>query len=206
LNTGNDPPGGAVVRRCRVEDNRGDGIHAVFRGVVIDSNVVRRNAGHGIHAASHDVTVHANRVEDNGRGLAAFGDLTFGPSLVTRNVVLRNLATGVEIGGTGVGLDRNQSKYNVGAGFDIAGRGHIVTLNIAVSNDDDGYVVSATDSTFERNTSNFNGRAVQDEAADGYGIVDTTADGGTAGTSNWYSANGCTGNGLGTSLPAGLCF
>jgi hypothetical protein len=150
--------------------------------------------------------VSLNRVEDNEQGLVVFADGDFGPTSVTRNVALRNLADGVEIRGGGVLVDRNQSKYSLGEGFDITGTGHTVTLNIAVSNGEDGFTVSATESTFERNTANYNGRANHGQPADGYGILDTTRDSGTGGTANTYSANRCTGNGLGDSSPPGLCF
>jgi len=206
LNIGNDPPGGGVVQRCRVEDNRGDGIVAGARGVVVKSNIVRRNAGRGIDVGSSGNTVSLNRVEDNDQGIVVFADGDFGPTSVTRNVVLRNRGDGVEIKGVGVLVDRNQSKYNLGEGFDITGTGHAVTLNIAVSNGEDGFTVSATGSTFERNSANYNGRADRGQPADGYGILDTTRDSGTGGTANTYSANRCTGNGLGDSSPPGLCF
>jgi hypothetical protein len=207
VDTGNDPPGGGVVRRCRVEDNQGDGILGGFRGVAIQSNVVRRNAGRAIAVCCSGNTVSLNRVEDNEQGIVVFGaSPEHGPTSVTRNVVLRNRRDGITITGLGVPVDRNQSKYNGGEGFDIAGTGHTVTLNIAVSNGEDGFTVAATDSTFERNTANFNGRASRAEEADGYGILDTTAGSGTAGTANTYRANRCTGNGLDDSSPPGLCF
>jgi hypothetical protein len=208
LSTGTDPPGRGLVQRCRVEDNQGHGIIGGFRGVVIQSNVVRRNAGRGIDAGDSASTVTLNRVEDNDEGIVVSASTPeHGPTSVTRNVVLRNRGAGVTIKhGRGVLLDRNQSKYNAGQGFDIAGSEHTVTLNIAVGNGEDGFTVSAVGSTFRRNTANFNGRADRGQPADGYGILDTTVGDGTGGTANTYTANRCTGNGLGDSSPPGLCF
>jgi hypothetical protein len=203
LDVGNDPPGGGVVQRCRVEDSAGNGIEVGGRLAVAGSNIARRNAGHGIVVGGNANTVTLNRVEDNQQsGLVVFGGPPeLGLTSVTRNVASRNRGTGVQIDGDSVLVDRNQSKYNDGEGFEIGGGGHTVTLNIAVTNEENGFVVSATDTTLERNTANYNGRAHGSELADGYGIVDTTA-----ATMNWYSGNGCTGNGLGNSLPRGLCF
>jgi parallel beta-helix repeat protein len=197
VSTGNDPPGGSLVQRCRVEDNQGSGIVGGFRGAVIRSNIVRRNAGPGIDVGGSGNTVHLNRVEGNEQGIVvSSASPEHGTTSVTRNVVLRNGAEGVAINGHAVLVDRNQSKYNLGAAFDVAGTGHTVTLNIAVDNTDNGFTVAATGSTFERNTASYN---------DGHGIKDTTSGIGTGGTANTYRANRCTGNGLGASWPPGLC-
>jgi hypothetical protein len=196
-------PGGNRVRGCRVEDNVGDGIVLLEESgdvvnAVIESNLVRRNAGNGIDVQAGSTVVSLNRVEDNDQGIVVSGTSPeLATTSITRNVVLRNRTDGVVIDGVGLLVDRNQSKFNAGEGFNIAGTGHTVTLNIALDNGDDGFTVSATDSTLARNTASYN---------DGVGIRDTTAGNGTAGTANTYTANRCTGNGLGNSSPPGLCF
>ena len=200
--TGNDPPGGGLVQRCRVEDNQGDGIDVDFRGIVVKSNIVRRNTGRGINVGGFANTVILNRVESNGRGLSVLSqsDHPDFQTVVARNVVLRNDVAGVVITGENVLVDRNWSKYNVSAGFEIEGRGHTVTLNQAVSNEFDGFGVFCIGCRFERNASNYNGRDTG-----GSGIFDGTSGGGTGGTANTYSRNSCTGNGFGDSDPTGLC-
>jgi hypothetical protein len=202
LDSDNQGPGDGVVRHCRVEDNQGDGITVDFTGNLVESNIARRNAGTGIVACCRGNLVRLNRVESNGLGMSIDSQTDF-PGFVTsieRNVALRNETGGIEISGVGVLVDRNQSKYNHGEGFDVTGSRHTFTLNIAVQNHEDGYTVFATESVFQRNTANYNG--LPDV---GYGILDGTSDSGTEGTANTYSGNRCTGNGLGDSLPAGLC-
>jgi hypothetical protein len=208
LGTGDEPPGGGVVQRCHVDDNQGHGIDVGYRGIVVQKNTVRRNTGRGIVACCRENLVSLNRVEGNGYGLSVGSDFDV-PSLLTsveRNVVLRNLAGGVRITGVGVLVEHNQSKFNGSEGFDITGTEHTVTLNIAVSNGGDGYAVSSAGTAFQNNTANHNGRVEPGQPADGYGIRDTTTGSGTGGTDNTYSANRCTGNGLGGSSPQGLCL
>jgi hypothetical protein len=202
LDSDNEGPGDGVVRNCRVEDNRGDGITVDFTGNLVESNIARRNTGTGIVACCRGNLVRLNRAESNGQGIAVDSHTDF-PGFVTRferNIALRNHTDGIEISGEGVLVDRNQSKYNRGEGFQVTGSRHTFTLNIAVDNDQDGYTVFATDSVFERNTANYNG--LPDV---GYGILDGTTDTGTSVTANTYTGNRCTGNGLGDSSPAGLC-
>lgn len=197
----------SLLTGLQVRQN-GVGIEISASNTIVEKSVVRHNDGDCI-VVNDDVlvaqdknTVRLNRCEDNGgRGLVIRGNM----NTVARNVLLRNGSDGADIDGTGDTVDRNQSKYNGGEGFKIDGSAHTVTLNISLGNGADGYTVLATGSTFQRNTANYNGRAENGQPADGYGILDTTAGTGTGGTANTYAKNGCTGNGLGNSSPAGLC-
>ena len=187
--------------------SNGEGINISASSTTVTQSVIRRNDGDCLILLNgpqvEDLnTVSLIRCEDNGgNGLVVFGVM----NTVARNVLLRNGGDGAIIGGAGDIIDRNQSKYNGGSGYDIVGLNHAATLNIAQSNGADGFTVSAGGSTFERNSSSYNGRAEDGQPADGFGIRDTSTDGGTSGTANFYSANNCTGNGLGDSSPAGLC-
>lgn len=204
LGSRGDTTNANTVRRCRVEDNQGTGIDVAFNRNIVTSNIVRRNSGSGILVGGDGNLVNLNQVESNGfEGIFVGGgsDLAiFGPSTVARNTVFRNTRHGVAIGGDGVLVDRNQSKYNGGEGFSIGGRQHTVFRNVAVSNAQDGFTVSGHGCLFDRNRADYNGRP-----AAGFGILDGTGGSGTAGTANSYVNNGCTGNGLGASSPPGLC-
>src|SRR5262245_5257101 len=197
---------GSTLTDLQIISN-GAGINISASDTTVTKSVIRRNEADCLFVldgpALQDLnTVTLNRCEDNGgTGLVVTGVL----NTIARNVLLRNGGSGADINGEGHTIDRNQSKYNGGAGYEILGQNHRVTLNIAQSNGADGFAVSAEGSTFERNSSSYNGRAEDGQPADGYGIHDTSTDGGTGGTANFYSANNCTGNGLGDSSPAGLC-
>ena len=193
------------VRRCQVEDNQGAGIDISGHHSIVESNIVRRNGGNGIAVRGTAQQLNVNRVEDNhGQGIMTSGggkgDFTINFDTITRNIVLRNSGDGVEVRGTAL-VDRNQSKYNEGNGFQVGGREpHTVIGNIAVSNGGNGFTVSATGSHFDRNTANYNGRPTS-----GFGIEDTSSGTGTGGTANTYVDNLCGGNGFGDSSPPGLC-
>lgn len=63
-----------TIRRCRILDNRGDGIHLrAARGGVIEGNEIRGNGLRGIlvRAGSHDFHLRDNHIGDNSGALAA---------------------------------------------------------------------------------------------------------------------------------------
>jgi hypothetical protein len=168
----------------------------------VDACIVRNNGGDGLVVQGSNVTVSFCRIESNG-GTGLIVDGTNNDLL--RNIVYRSGGDGIHVKGDGATADRNQSKYNHGEGFVVEGANHTLTLNFSNSNDTDGFTVTAVDSLFERNTASYNGRAAGGQPPDGYGIRDSTTGDGTKGTDNTYVNNRCTGNGLGASLPPGLC-
>jgi hypothetical protein len=184
-------------------------LHVVNSGtwgmlVTGDDNVIEQNvvsgpdffAGIDVFGARN--TVSLNRTEGGGLfGIVAGGH----GNVVSRNHALRGEFTGVMIYGAQATAEGNQSAYNGGDAFLIAGDDHVVAQNVGHQNGLNGFTVFATLSAFDRNRSDYNGRP-----ADGIGILDFTAGGGTGGTANTYTANRCTGNGLGDSSPLDLCF
>jgi hypothetical protein len=164
-----------------------------------DSNILRLNR---VEYSKFDGTTPAGIIT-NGKG-----------NTISRNIVRRNSkcdttpVAGFNITAPNDGLaapngglvELNRSEYNDGDGYIIEGDGVKVSRNIALTNrpDGNGITVSATSSgnQFERNSSRYNAR---------FGIEDSSSGTGTKGTANTYKSNGCTGNGLGKSSPAGLC-
>jgi len=189
--------------RLQIVDSADTGIgltgdnNVIERNIITSENISGGQAGILVRTGSHN-TVSLNRTETSGvDGIKLQGG---SDNTVSRNLSQRSgsSSSGFRIDGNRATVDRNTSKDNSADGFTISGTNHTVTRNIAARNADNGFSVGATGSTFTSNVSKYNG---------GFGIEDVTAPGpGTSGTSNFYTANLCTGNGMGTSNPLGLCF
>jgi len=95
-------------------------------------------------------------------------------------------------------LEKNTANGNSNNGIDIRNSDeNTLEKNTVENNVRDGFLVNSVsnDNTFTKNNSNDNG---------GFGILDFSSGTGTAGTTNTYNKNECSGN-TGSSDPSGLC-
>ena len=206
---------GGTVSVVHVLDSCLRGMTFAGDGNRLEKNIVlRTDAQGGINVSGDDNIITLNRVEDSAVGILADGSR----NEVSRNLVYRSGSGGIDVSGAAATVNLNQVKFtsgngltlfgsehsasrnissdNVADGFVLGGSGHTTSRNISERNGGDGFDVSAAASTFSSNNGRYNG---------GWGIRDRTSGNGTGGTANTYTGNACSRNGLGNSLPPGLC-